>query len=349
MALSRINALDVMNALTRASRAAMALEMQRATPAAIHREQLHVTSVRRYPEPPQLDLPSNMRDIFANETGRFTPERARDIALYSENGGLAVANATGYPKIHDNGHVDSYDCFGAVSLCGTMQTNVPKPYRSRGTHAWVLRSTHLNMPGGQWTRGGKYIAEDMQRSHYRNLRPESCSGSAINISIMRQLLRTTHGPVRYTIRVTYSTDASKTLKDGVKDQTQASKLAVSKRDRFRLMLRDYGVTMFVFHITISLISLGACYMVVVSGVDVMSFARKITGGSEEVDKIIKVSTDFVIAYTVHKILAPVRISITLAVTPLLVKYLRRIGLLKIPKRPTSSSSSRSYGCSRYKT
>ncbi|XP_014485800.1 PREDICTED: uncharacterized protein LOC106750176 isoform X2 [Dinoponera quadriceps] len=328
MALSRINALDVMNALTRASRAAMALEMQRATPAAIHREQLHVTSVRRYPEPPQLDLPSNMRDIFANETGRFTPERARDIALYSENGGLAVANATGYPKIHDNGHVDSYDCFGAVSLCGTMQTNVPKPYRSRGTHAWVLRSTHLNMPGGQWTRGGKYIAEDMQRSHYRNLRPESCSGSAINISIMRQLLRTTHGPVRYTIRVTYSTDASKTLKDGVKDQTQASKLAVSKRDRFRLMLRDYGVTI---------------------GVDVMSFARKITGGSEEVDKIIKVSTDFVIAYTVHKILAPVRISITLAVTPLLVKYLRRIGLLKIPKRPTSSSSSRSYGCSRYKT
>lgn len=154
--------------------------MQYATPAAVHREQqriemLHVTSVRRYPDPPRLDLPSNMRDVFDNETGRFAPERARDIALYSENGGVTVtlANHTNFPRIHDH-HVDSYDCFGAVSLCGTMQTNVPKPYRSQGTDAWVLRSTHLNMPGGQWNRNSKYIAEDMQRVHYRNMRPESC-------------------------------------------------------------------------------------------------------------------------------------------------------------------------------
>lgn len=154
--------------------------MQRATPVMVHREQqrvdaLHMTSVRRYPNPPQLDLPNNMRDIFGNETARFTPERARDIALYSENGGMAVTtNNTGFPRICDNGHVDSYDCFGAVSLRGTMQTNVPKPYFSHGTHSWVLRSTYLNMPGGQWTRDSKYIAEDMQKSHYRNLRPESC-------------------------------------------------------------------------------------------------------------------------------------------------------------------------------
>lgn len=162
---------------------AVSLEMQRATSAAIHREQqqqriekLHVTSVRRYPEPPRLDLPTNMRDIFANEMSRFAPERARDIALYSEDGGVAITNAnrTGYPKICDNGQADSYDCFGAVSLRGSMQTNVPKPYRSQGTDAWVLSSTHLNMPGGQWTRDSKYIAEDMQRSHYRNLRLESC-------------------------------------------------------------------------------------------------------------------------------------------------------------------------------
>lgn len=134
---------------------------------------LHVTSTRYYPEPPQLHLPSNMCDIFGNETGRFTPERARDIALYSENGGIvATRNSTGFPRICDNGHMESYDCFGAVSLRSTMQSNVPKPYFSQGTHVWVLRSTYLNMPGGQWTRDSKYIAEDMQRSHYRNLRPE---------------------------------------------------------------------------------------------------------------------------------------------------------------------------------
>ncbi|EFN87643.1 uncharacterized protein LOC105192611 isoform X3 [Harpegnathos saltator] len=346
MALSRINAADMMNALTRISRAAVSLEIQHATPAAIHQQQqrvekLHMTSVRRYPEPPRLDLPTNMRDIFANETGRFTSERARDIALYSENGGLAITNAnrTGYPKICDNGQVDSYDCFGAVSLCGTMQTNVPKPYRSQGTHAWVLRSTHLNMPGGQWTRSNKYIAEDMQRSHYRNLRPESCSGSAINTLITSSLLRMTYWPMQYTIRMNYSTDASEAPKDGVKDQATAAPsatLAMSKRDRFRLMLRDYGGTMMAFHITISLMSLGACYMVVVSGVDVTPLVEKLTGGNEEVDSVIKTSTDFVIAYTVHKLFAPVRLSVTLAATPLLVKYLRRIGLLKKSKRPASS-------------
>ncbi|XP_032667601.1 uncharacterized protein LOC116842461 [Odontomachus brunneus] len=341
MALSRINASDMMSALTRVSRAAVSLEMQRATPAAIHREQkLHVTSVRRYPEPPRLNLPTNMRDIFANEMSRFTPERARDIALYSENGGVAITNAsrTGYPKICDNGQADSYDCFGAVSLCGSMQTNVPKPYRSQGTDAWVLSSTHLNMPGGQWTRDSKYIAEDMQRSHYRNLRPESCSGSAINTFIMSPLLRTTYWPMQCIIRVSYSTGASGAPKDGVKDQATApaSSLMMSKRDRFRLMLKDYGGTMLVFHITISLISLGACYMVVVSGVDVTPFVQKITGGNEEVDTLLKTSTDFVIAYTVHKMFAPVRLSMTFGVTPLLVRYLRRIGLLKMPKRPTSS-------------
>lgn len=143
------------------------LEMQCATPAAVHRKQqpLHLTSVRYYPDPPTLTLPSNVSDIFANETGRFAPERARDIALYAENGGTAVtmAKCSGFPEIRDDNHVDSYDCFGAVSLNGTMQSNVPKPFSSCG------KSMHLNMPGGQWSRDGKYIAEDMQRSHYRKL------------------------------------------------------------------------------------------------------------------------------------------------------------------------------------
>lgn len=94
----------------------------------------------------------------------------------------------------------------------------------------------------------------------------SGSGSAINSFIMSPLSRTTYRPMQYTIsRVNYSTDASGAPKDGVKDQAtaQVSTLTMSKRDRFRLMLRDYGGTMLVFHITISLISLGACYMVVV--------------------------------------------------------------------------------------
>lgn len=51
------------------------------------------------------------------------------------------------------------------------------------------------------------------------------------------------------------------------------------------------------------------------------------------------ASTFVMAYAVHKVFAPVRISITLASTPFIVRYLRRIGFLKPPKpsSPTSPS------------
>lgn len=37
---------------------------------------------------------------------------------------------------------------------------------------------------------------------------------------------------------------------------------------------------------------------------------------------------FVIAYAIHKVFAPVRISITLGATPFIVRYLRKKGILK---------------------
>lgn len=102
------------------------------------------------------------------------------------------------------------------------------------------------------------------------------SGSAINNFIMSPLSRMTYQLVQYTVRVSYSTDASRAPKDGVKDQATArvSALTMSKRDRFRLMLRDYGGTLLVFHIIISLISLGACYMVVIRLVNCILHARR---------------------------------------------------------------------------
>jgi len=39
---------------------------------------------------------------------------------------------------------------------------------------------------------------------------------------------------------------------------------------------------------------------------------------------------FVMAYAVHKVFAPVRIATTLTATPLIVRYLRRKGILKVP-------------------
>jgi hypothetical protein len=46
------------------------------------------------------------------------------------------------------------------------------------------------------------------------------------------------------------------------------------------------------------------------------------------------ASNFVVAYAFHKMLAPVRIGITLAAASVIVHYLCRIGVLKVPKPST---------------
>ncbi|XP_076674902.1 uncharacterized protein LOC143372532 [Andrena cerasifolii] len=341
MALSRISSSsDLLTALSRISHAVNAslCEMQCTRYAAVHHNRtkgLHVTSVRRYPDPPVLPLPTNVSEIFANETGRFAPDRARDIAapvlIHGEIDCRSFfskeyerpTNCLSIPATCADTHVDSYDCFGAVSLNGTMQSNVPKPFCSSG------KSTHLNMPGGQWARDGKYIAEDMQRSHYRNVRlPQlklDTSGPATNF-----LLRTVYWP-KYIFSMEYSTNAPQHRNTAQSADDKRDVAHLSKKERFKKVVKDYGSTVIVFHVGISLISLGACYTAVISGLDLLPLIKTfINDGNQQLEKILSNSSNFLLAYTIHKLFAPVRISITLAVTPFLVRYLRRIGILKAP-------------------
>lgn len=51
------------------------------------------------------------------------------------------------------------------------------------------------------------------------------------------------------------------------------------------------------------------------------------GLEQHIEKLAGAGT-FVAAYAINKILAPVRISLTLACTPFIVRYLRRIGFIK---------------------
>lgn len=50
--------------------------------------------------------------------------------------------------------------------------------------------------------------------------------------------------------------------------------------------------------------------------------------ADKLPKIAENASTFLIAYGVHKLFAPVRISITLFSTPFIVKYLRRKRILK---------------------
>lgn len=47
-------------------------------------------------------------------------------------------------------------------------------------------------------------------------------------------------------------------------------------------------------------------------------------------KLASGTSTFVVAYAIHKLFAPVRISITLVSAPLLVRYLRKVGFFKPP-------------------
>lgn len=69
-----------------------------------------------------------------------------------------------------------------------------------------------------------------------------------------------------------------------------------------------------------------------SGLDVVALLDKIGMTNSMVSTNIATgASTFVIAYAVHKLFAPVRISITLVSAPLIVRYLRKKGILKAPK------------------
>ncbi|XP_036427329.1 protein FAM210B, mitochondrial [Colossoma macropomum] len=108
----------------------------------------------------------------------------------------------------------------------------------------------------------------------------------------------------------------------------------SKTMQLKKVFKEYGAVGVSFHIGISLISLGIFYLAVSSGINMAVVLCKM-GFSESVvqSKMAAGTSTFVLAYAIHKLFAPLRISITLVSVPLIVRYLRKTGLFKPP--PTS--------------
>ncbi|XP_063281762.1 protein FAM210B, mitochondrial isoform X3 [Pelobates fuscus] len=108
-------------------------------------------------------------------------------------------------------------------------------------------------------------------------------------------------------------------------------IKLSKTQQLKKVFKEYGAVAVAFHVGISLVSLGICYVLVSSGLDVSALLLKI-GFSETVvqSKLAAGTSIFVLAYAIHKLFAPVRISITLISVPFIVRYFRKIGLFKPP-------------------
>lgn len=252
-----------------------------------------------------MPLPPN---IDPNETTRFSPQRARDInstAILSHqasafNGIDITVDTSTDPR------ANSYDCTGAVSLNASMQTNVPSPFSGSNF-------THLNMPGGQWGQESKFMSNDLNSSHYINLRREVRSNWSKNYStdvkaaikqinnagmlLMRQKLLnkyhlTTNNAMQSSVIITnacsssyssecflkitrqYSTmntNQSKKVDQNVvqhinenktDDNNNNSQIQLSRKEKLKKAVKDYGSTVIIFHVGISLVSLGVCYTLI---------------------------------------------------------------------------------------
>ncbi|XP_074867719.1 protein FAM210B, mitochondrial [Carettochelys insculpta] len=105
----------------------------------------------------------------------------------------------------------------------------------------------------------------------------------------------------------------------------------NKSQQLKKVFKEYGAVGVSFHVGISLMSLGIFYLAVSSGVDMTAILSKL-GFNEELvqSKVAAGTSTFVLAYAIHKVFAPVRISITLVSVPFLVRYFRKIGFFKPP-------------------
>lgn len=105
---------------------------------------------------------------------------------------------------------------------------------------------------------------------------------------------------------------------------------VTVKQRLKNTIQEYGATIVVFHVILSVTSLAACYLVVSSGVDVAALAMNAGFDLEGLSAKINIpasSGTFVLAYALYKVFSPLRLAMTLSVAPLIVRHLRRMGVL----------------------
>ncbi|KAI4827948.1 hypothetical protein KUCAC02_031305 [Chaenocephalus aceratus] len=125
------------------------------------------------------------------------------------------------------------------------------------------------------------------------------------------------------------TTSSSTEKTAGESEPEGGK--PNKTQQLKKVFKEYGVVGVSFHTGLSLMSLGMFYLLVSSGMDMGAFLCKM-GFSEAVDrsKMTAGTSTVVLAYAIHKLFAPLRISITLVSVPLIVRYFRKTGLFKPP-------------------
>lgn len=112
--------------------------------------------------------------------------------------------------------------------------------------------------------------------------------------------------------------------------------APSWRQRAKTFALEYGRVGVATHVMLSAMSFSTIYIVVSSGVDVTALLNAVGFSPSTSETATNSAGSFLIAYTIYKVLSPVRWPITFAVTPVVLRALRRRGYMVAPTAPPRS-------------
>ncbi|RLN90857.1 hypothetical protein BBJ28_00012186 [Nothophytophthora sp. Chile5] len=108
---------------------------------------------------------------------------------------------------------------------------------------------------------------------------------------------------------------------------ESAQLQLSWRQRAKTFALEYGRVGIATHMVLSLASFSVIYAGVSSGVDVTAMLDSVGFATSASDATTNSAGSFLIAYTIYKVLAPVRWPLTFAVTPVMLRALRRRGYM----------------------
>lgn len=247
--------------------------------------QMHLAVQREYPTAERLPLPPN---IDATEAARFSPLRNRDItsseiSVHHKIIGIDVTLDQLKPEVKmesvefDDPHLGSYDRHSSVNLSSVMQSTVPEPLGGNN------KFTHLNMPGGSWSQQTKYLSHELNSNHYTQLRQDirsewsqysqegqkgsrmSAMNSVFTCSLLKPNCLIDHQPF-LTINKRFISLSSKNFNEQALktpgESEEKPPVKESAQSKLKKAVKEYGSTVIVFHVGISLISLGVSYLLV---------------------------------------------------------------------------------------
>lgn len=155
----------------------------------------------------------------------------------------------------DDRRVAVYDRSGSVNLNAGMQTTVPKPFKRTHSDKPTHQHHSDNVAGNA---NAKLLSNSIKQTHQnRNFATFSPNGKLNYVACSK----TKNNHVLFTAS---SRLISKV--DGVPvrcmSSSEGGEVKVSQRERLKKAVKEYGATVIIFHVSISLVSLGSFYLAV---------------------------------------------------------------------------------------